>query len=103
MIFGLIAFLFVFIALVLWACVAVGSRHDMPEPPEPTTVRKITPRIDHYDCDLEAGTITYHVVVTQADAIRAMTDEELANFLSWLNESKTCFEWLDWLKEEVSE
>lgn len=35
---------------------------------------------------------------TNADRIRAMSDEELANVLSWLNDSKTADGWLDWLQ-----
>lgn len=40
---------------------------------------------------------------TNADKIRAMTDEELANTLSWLNDSKTADEWLDWLQKEAED
>lgn len=44
--------------------------------------------------------------VTNADRIRSMTDEELAEWLSrppvtWVYKSKT--EWLDWLKQEATE
>jgi len=108
---GLIAFLFVFIALVLWACVAVGSRHDMPEPPDP---RPIRPSVDHYDLDMETGTMTYHVVKTRADMIRGMCDEDLAGFFSTIISCERCpsggecdirkvCDWnlLQWLKEEV--
>lgn len=108
---ALIAFLFVFIALVLWACVAVGSRHDMPEPSEP---RPIRPSVDHYELDMETGDVTYHVVVTNGDRIRAMTDEELVDFMYneklslWCAENKECKPrcrdcFAEWLKEEVSE
>lgn len=105
---ALIAFLFVFIALVLWACVAVGSRH-MPEPTEP---RPIRPSVDHYELNMETGDVTYHVVVTNADRIRSMSDEELADFLfdiKWgicdigLAPSATRFAWENWIKKEVSE
>ena len=36
---------------------------------------------------------------TNADRIRAMSDEELANVLSWLNDQKTADGWLDWLRQ----
>lgn len=39
---------------------------------------------------------------TNADRIRAMTDEELAKYLAWLVDKQTCSpEWLIWLKDEV--
>lgn len=50
---------------------------------------------------------------TNADKIRAMTDEELAKYLAWLEDEQACYEcelygdvnriteWLNWLKEEV--
>jgi hypothetical protein len=50
---------------------------------------------------------------TNADRIRAMTDEELAKYLAWLEDPQACYvwelygdtdritEWLDWLKEEA--
>lgn len=44
-------------------------------------------------------------IVTKADKIRAMTDEELARFLTYQTESCLSAEgnyWLDWLKQEVS-
>ena len=114
---GAIAFLFVFIALVLWACVAVGSRHDMPEPSEP---RPIRPSVDHYELDMETGDVTYHVVVTNGDRVRSMCDEDLAEFIGAFcdckdgdcpitttpyncNASGCKGAWLKWLKEEVSE
>ena len=40
---------------------------------------------------------------TNADRIRAMSDEELANVLSWLSDKKTADGWLDWLREEATE
>ena len=42
-------------------------------------------------------------VQTNADRIRAMSDEELANVLSWLNAEKTADGWLDWLQSPAGE
>ena len=51
--------------------------------------------------------------MTNADRIRAMTDEELAKYLAWMEDVEACYEWelygdadritewLDWLKEAV--
>lgn len=43
--------------------------------------------------------------MTNADRIRAMTDEELADYLRWHNDlySRNGMDWLDWLKEEAKE
>ena len=117
--FGVIVFLFVFIALVLWVCVAVGSRHDMPEPPEPSEPRPIRPSVDHYELDMETGDVTYHVVVTNGDRVRSMCDEELALWLARFTDCGECpinayphcttseescaCRWHEWLKEEVDE
>lgn len=109
---GAIAFLFVFMALVCWACVAVGTRHDAPEPteeykPEPSEPRPIRPSVDHYDLNMETGDVTYHVVVTNGDRIRSMTDEELALWIkstacdAVLSGAKTADYWLDWLRTEA--
>ena len=40
---------------------------------------------------------------TNADRIRAMTDEELADYLRWHNDlySRNGMDWLDWLKQEA--
>ena len=40
---------------------------------------------------------------TNADRIRSMTDEELADYLRWHNDlySRNGMDWLDWLKQEV--
>lgn len=52
---------------------------------------------------------------TNADRIRAMTDEELAKYLAWLEDPQACYEWelygnmenisawFDWLKKEVDD
>lgn len=45
-------------------------------------------------------------IITNADRIRAMTDEELAGWLAKHNErSAVCpnFGWLDWLRKEVED
>lgn len=110
---GAIAFLIVFMALVCWACVAVGTRHDAPEPTEP---RPIRPSVDHYDLNMEAGTLKRKAVKTRGDWIRSMCDEDLAAFFSTLISCERCptggecdiqrvCDWnlLRWLKEEVSE
>lgn len=41
--------------------------------------------------------------ITNADRIRAMSDEELAEYLRWHNDlySRNGMDWLDWLKEEA--
>ena len=59
------------------------------------------------------GKITYVPVVvnakppkqTNADRIRAMTDEELLFFLWWFADGigKTKDQWRDWLKQEAKE
>ena len=43
--------------------------------------------------------------ITNADRIRAMTDEELADWLfgAWHQSWYTRQEWLDWLKQEAEE
>jgi hypothetical protein len=86
------------------------------EYPNPTNPAPIHGKIDHYDCDMETGTISYHVVKTNADRIRSMTDEELAEWIvahscpvAVCNERlednhvdcHSC--WLEWLKAEVGE
>ena len=58
------------------------------------------------------GKITYVPVVvnakppkqTNADCIRAMTDEELLFFLWWFADGsgKTKDQWLEWLKQEAT-
>ena len=48
----------------------------------------------------------YHAAhKTNADRIRAMTDEELADYLRYHNDSYARYDmdWLDWLKQEASE
>lgn len=40
---------------------------------------------------------------TNADRIRAMTDEKLADFLDNVNYPYSYEEWLEWLKQEVSD
>lgn len=44
-------------------------------------------------------------IVTNADRIRSMTDEELADYLRWHNDlySRNGMDWLDWLKQEVKD
>lgn len=43
--------------------------------------------------------------ITNADRVRAMADEELAEWLfqAWHNSWYTLQEWLDWLKEDVKD
>ena len=84
------------------------------EYPNSTNPAPIHGKVDHYDCDLETGTISYHVVTTNGDQIRSMTDEELSKFangcppnskrhLSECLRTDCCGCWLEWLKKEVSE
>lgn len=47
--------------------------------------------------NLPAADVRENVIRTQADRIRAMSDEELAAWLDELVEHN----WLDWLKQEV--
>lgn len=67
----------------------------------------------HYTPDAEAAC---YVPMTNADRFRTMTDEELANRLSFLASCNRCpitacpggrlnctDYWIDWLKEEVQE
>lgn len=49
---------------------------------------------------IPAADVRENVIRTQADRIRGMSDEELAEFLE-----NHCYQygWLDWLKQEVEE
>ena len=80
--------------------------------PKPSAPRPIHSPVDHYDVDVTTGTVSYHVVRTNGDRIRAMGDEELAGFLfreePWctvdrecVHSCRTCLE--NWLKEEVKD
>ena len=85
--------------------------------PKPSLPRPIHSPVDHYDVDVATGTVTYHVVTTNADRIRAMSDEDLAIILTESfgcppdGEQKRCFGRdikcydcsLEWLKEEVQD
>ena len=46
-----------------------------------------------------------YLPMTNADRIRAMSDEELADYLRWHNDlySRNGMDWLDWLKSPVEE
>ena len=86
---------------------------------EPThgDIRPIHSRIDHYELDMEKGTLSYHVIKTNADKIRSMTDEELAEWFHRIQYDVSDYycgghsceptlptgkeSWLDWLKEEA--
>lgn len=50
-------------------------------------------------------TIDHAKPTTNADRIRAMTDEELADYLRWHNDlySRNGMDWLDWLKQEADD
>lgn len=53
-----------------------------------------------------------YLIPTNADLIRAMTDEKLAKYLAWLEDPQACYvwelyentknisDWLEWLKKE---
>ena len=86
--------------------------------PKPSLPRHIHSPVDHYDVDVTTGTVSYHVVRTNGDRIRAMSDEELAEFMRpwdsgcprWKENPLPCSDWdncgecwLKWLKEEVRE
>jgi len=87
------------------------------EYPNPTNPAPIHGKVDHYDCDMETGTISYHVVKTNGDVFRSLSDEDIAKTLnsagicpSWVKWTKwecpniECHEcWIKWLKEEVNE
>lgn len=51
---------------------------------------------------VEIENCTEYYPRTNADRIRAMTDEELASIISWLNDSKPAYVWLKWLRQEVT-
>jgi len=74
----------------------------------------------HYGCDMKSRGVEIVKPQTNADRIRAMTDEELASYLTgvWYGFEETpgmcdvcdnhtvqkCSEcWLDWLKQEATE
>ena len=92
-------------------------KHSLHPAPEPTGVRPIYGSIERYEVDVKTGTISYRVIQTNADRIRSMTDEELAEFMRpwdsgcprWKENPLPCSDWdncgecwLKWLKEEVS-
>lgn len=67
----------------------------------------ITTPVAKYTLDYNTGAIKAKPIITNADRIRSMTDEELANKMSGLESfALTCGggwppeKWLDWLKEE---
>ena len=88
-------------------CLECNHRHN----PQPTDVRPIHSPVDHYDVDVRTGTVTYHVVRTNGDRIRAMSDEELAEMFCLMSsgihpfsisDSSDGEQWIKWLKSEVS-
>lgn len=85
-----------------------------------TDIVHISAAMAHYTLDLSSGTIRGKPIITNADRIRAMTDEELDKFLGevqWdvanhcggvtqkqeypVPEQRGA--WLDWLRQEVKE
>lgn len=74
-----------------------GGSHYRPKPSAP---RRIHSPVDHYDVDVTTGTVSYHVVRTNGDRIRAMCDEDLALFLETATEHGLVSEaeWMTWLK-----
>lgn len=91
-------------------------KHSLHPSPEPTAVRQINGSIERYEMDVETGTISCKVVQTNADRIRAMSDEELAVFLLEATsnaivvlgigsngKSKNAFDWYEWLKAPAEE
>lgn len=77
--------------------------------PQPTPVRPIYGSVDHYDVDAETGTVSYHVVRTNGDRLRAMTNVELADKLNEVETMGRAYGpmgkvyWWDWLEKEVGE
>ena len=85
--------------------------------PKPSLPRHIHSPVDHYDVDVETGTVTYRVVRTNGDRIRSMSDEDLMRFLlrvgtlenrPWCDDepcnNRYCSECItEWLKEEVKD
>ena len=70
--------------------------------------KRLTVICDHYNIDmseLREWLATKRKRKTNADLIRAMTDEELADYLRWHNDlySRYGMDWLDWLKKEVED
>lgn len=77
--------------------------------PKPSPPRHIHSPVDHYDVDAETGTVTYHVVRTNGDRIRSMSDEELAEKFNQVetigrfNGPMGKVYWQEWLGKEVIE
>ena len=71
--------------------------------PKPSLPRHIHSPVDHYDVDVATGTVTYHVVTTNGDRIRSMSDEELADWLVMNGDGSDYQTHLAWLKEEVKD
>lgn len=75
-----------------------------------TEIAHITTPKAHYTLDFGSGTLQVKPIMTNADRVRAMTDEELA---AWLADHPVVSEydennpqhkaWLDWLKQEAHE
>ena len=93
-------------------------KHSLHPAPEPTAVRPIYGSIERYEVDVKTGTISYKVIQTNADRIRSMTDEELAEFIGKFCDCQlgdcpittspyNCSEngckgsWLKWLKRKA--
>lgn len=60
---------------------------------------------DQYDKGFRDGRAYTPPIRTNADRIRAMTDEEMADYLRWHNDlySRNGMDWLDWLKQEAED
>ena len=83
--------------------------------PKPSLPRPIHSPVDHYDVDVETGTVTYHVVQTNGDRIRSMKNKELAETLLGFqcttcdfdgfckSKGKCKKQIMEWLKEEVQD
>ena len=80
--------------------------------PKPSLPRPIYSPVDHYDVDVTTGTVSYHVVRTNGDRIRAMGDEDLAEMFCLMSggihpfsisDSSDGEQWIKWLKEEVKD
>ena len=71
--------------------------------PKPENVRPITKevRLVHGVVDMATGTLVYKTAKTNADRIRNMTDEELADWLIMNGDGSDYATWLEWLKQET--
>ena len=84
-----------------------------------TDICPITTPVAHYTLDFRNGTIRAKPIITEADRIRAKSDEELAAWFRIVADCEGCpavenfdecrhgkdceDKWLDWLRQEAKE